>query len=144
MGIIGARGRVGDGHFARRFFLLFLFALLLPCLLSAQAIAVKEYGYTLDLPVGWEPFDASDPAKLSFSDPVYGAMLQVTVFSHEKGLSAEKMEGDLRKEIKAKGEGVSFIFSGRDSFLSDVTFTSGGKDLRGYPRRTAFWSALPP
>ena len=100
--------------------------------LDAQVILVKEHGYTIDLPVGWEPFDASDPDKLSFSDPVHGAMLQVTVFAHEKDMSAAAMEKDLRAEIGASGEGVSFIFSGRDSFLSDVTFTSAGKKLRGY------------
>jgi hypothetical protein len=132
MGDSGSQRRIGDGRFIRRISAAVLWFLLLPCLLDAQAIFVKEHGYTLDLPVGWEPFDASDPDKLSFSDPVYGAMLQVTVFGHEKDMSAEEMERDLRRQINAKGEGAPFIFSGRESFLSDVTFSSAGKDLRGY------------
>jgi hypothetical protein len=109
-----------------------LFTLCAPVPVSAQAILVKEHGYTLDLPVGWEPFDASNPDKLSFSDPVYGAMLQVTVFSHEKDMSAEEMDKDLRSQIKATGDGAPFLFSGRNAFLSDVTFSSAGKKLRGY------------
>jgi len=128
----GLNEHAANGRFVRRISAAVLWFLLLPIQLDAQAIFVKEHGYTLDLPVGWEPFDASDPDKLSFSDPVYGAMLQVTVFSHEKDMSAEEMERELRRQINAEGEGAPFVFSGRESFLSDVTFSSAGKDLRGY------------
>ncbi len=106
--------------------------LLLTLTLDAQAYRVKEHGYILDLPVGWEPFDVSDPDKLSFTDTAHGIMLQVTVFSHEEGMSAADMEKEIRGQIKAQGEGARFTFSGRDSFLSDVTFSSADKNLRGY------------
>jgi hypothetical protein len=132
MGISASHELIGNERRVRRISAAVLWLLLLPFQLSAQAIFVKEHGYTLDLPVGWEPFDASDPDKLSFSDPIHGAMLQVTVFSHEKDMSAGEMEKDLRGQINAQGEGAPFVFSGRESFLSDVTFSSAGKDLRGY------------
>ncbi len=132
MGIPGSHELASRRRFSRRISAAALWLLLLPVQPDAQAIFVKEHGYTLDLPVGWEPFDASDPNKLSFSDPVYGAMLQVTVFAHEADMSAEAMEKELRGQIGAEGEGAPFVFSGREAFLSDVTFTSAGKNLRGY------------
>jgi hypothetical protein len=120
------------GFRVRAFFISALCLLFLPVFPDAQAIFVKEHGYTIDLPVDWVPFDASNPDKLSFSDPVHGAMLQVTVFAHEEGMSAKDMDTKIRAQIKASVDGASFVFSGRDSFLSDATFTSAGKNLRGY------------
>ncbi len=111
---------------------LFLALLFLPCPARAEVLSVKEYGYSLDLPEGWIPFDASDMAKLSFTDPASGAMLQISIFAHERSITAQQMENDLRKQLKGEGSGTVFSFSGRDCYLSDVTFTSAGNPFRGF------------
>ncbi len=109
-----------------------LLLLLPPCLLRAEAISFKEYGYSIDLPEGWEPFDASDPAKLSFTDPASGAMLEIAVFSHERIMTVEEMDADVRGKLKAEGSPARFSFSGRDACLSEIRFTSDGHPMQGF------------
>ncbi len=109
-----------------------VFFLALSPVLRAEVIDVKEYGYSLDLPEGWEPFDASNAQKLSFMDPQAGAMLQVTVVAHERGMTAAEMEGAIEKQLKAAGEGEAFTFSGRDAYLAEVTFSNSAGAHEGY------------
>jgi hypothetical protein len=110
----------------------FLVLLLSPRALHAEAVQVKEYGYSLDLPEGWKPVDASDPAKLSFTDPSSGAMLEVAVFSHERLMSASDMEADIRKKLRAEGSPAVFSFSGREACRSEIAFASGGRPMQGF------------
>ena len=100
--------------------------------LRAGEILVREYGFSLDLPEGWQPLDASDPAKLSFADETHGAVLQVTRFAHDPSLTAERMCRDIASRLKAQGDGEAFGFSGRDAYLADYTFKAGGRSQRGY------------
>jgi hypothetical protein len=105
---------------------------LLPCILAAEPISVKEYGYAIDLPEGWVFRETSSPDKLSFEHRETGGLLQISMYGHEHAMSAEQMENALRAQLKAKGDGAAFSFSGRDSYLSDIEFLSSGRPFRGY------------
>jgi hypothetical protein len=98
----------------------------------AELYQVSQYGYSLDLPEGWKEKGAADAARLSFADPAGTAFLQVTVVEHEPAMTADQMEGELHRQMAAEGEGGSFTFSGRDAYLSEVVFSSGGRQLHGY------------
>jgi hypothetical protein len=106
--------------------------LVLPSLAGAAPVAIKEYGCSLDLPEGWEPRDASNPAKLSFADPTGGGLMQMYVYGHEAGLTAEQMGNTLGAQLKATGDGAVFVFSGRNSYLMDISFQSSGQPFQGY------------
>ncbi len=103
-----------------------------PAPARAEVFAVKEHGYSLDLPEGWTPVSAADPAKLSFGDPTGTAFLQVSVFPREPAMTADQMEGELHRKLGAEGDGGSFSFSGRDAYLSDVAFTNEGRPFKGF------------
>jgi hypothetical protein len=121
-----------------------LLLFLAPCFLTAEALSVQEYGYSLDLPDGfsaslpgrlpdgWVPSDALDPARLSFTDPASGSMLEISIVGYELPLKAGQMESRLHEELKADGAATSFSFSGRDACFSEVVFSSDGRGFHGF------------
>jgi hypothetical protein len=117
-------------------------AALLPFVLAAslfsapaargEYFAVAEHGYSVDLPEGWQPESAEDPAKLAFGDPTGTSFLQLTVVANEPQMSADEMEAEIHRQMDAEGQAGSFRYSGRDACLGEVAFTSGGKAFRGF------------
>jgi hypothetical protein len=109
-----------------------LWILLLPSLLFCETVFVKELGYRLDLPEGWQALDTSDPSKLSFSEPDRGAVLQVATFPADRSMGARAMADEVMRQMAAKGTPVEYSFSGKASCLSDISFGSRGKAYMGF------------
>lgn len=112
----------------------FLILTVLPS--SAEQIHIRAAGYYLDLPEGWKPVESynkdSDKWNLSFSNKSYTAFLNIIAFPKESFSKAKDMFNYVKDQLKASGDGASFLFSGEDSYLADLRFKSSGKDLRGY------------
>lgn len=111
---------------------LLLWILLLPSLLFSETILVKDHGYRLDLPEGWQELDAGDPSKLSFSEPDRGAVLQVASFPTERTMGAAVMAAEVMRQMAAKGSPVEYDYAGMASCFSAISFASRGKAYKGY------------
>jgi len=103
---------------------------------SAAQIQVQEAGYCIDLPEGWGPVESynrdSNNMNLSFSNKAYTAFLNIIAFSPDSFGKAKDMFNYVKTQLKASGEGASFLFSGENAFFAELRFKSSGKDHRGY------------
>jgi len=111
---------------------LLLLWILLPSILFCQTLAVKDLGCRLDLPEGWQALDTGDPAKLSFSEPARGAVLQVTAFPADSAMSARAMSAEVMRQLAAKGTPVEYSCSGHAACFSDISFASRSNPYKGY------------
>jgi len=91
-----------------------------------------EPGYYLDLPVGWTVVDESDPYRRAFGDPARTAVLQVLVYPSAAFEGVSAMYREFLVQLDARGEGVPFLYRGRDAFFADIRFATSRFDARGY------------
>jgi len=89
-------------------------------------------GCFLDLPVGWTTVDESDPSRRAFSDPTRTAVLQVCAYPSEAFHSTLELYQEHLTQLNAQGEGVPFLYRGRNAFLADMRFATSRFDARGY------------
>jgi len=111
------------------FLLIFLFTSVIA---GAEEFYIEEYDYFLDIPAGWQVYDVSDISRAAFANSSLTAVVQVISMAGESYQSADTMYEELRTEIGAEGDAAPFLFSGRDSVLSDLVFISSGDKMRGY------------
>ena len=88
--------------------LLLALPLLGPPRAGAEPLLLAPFGCSLDLPEGWVPVSGDDPSRLSFSNPLSGAMLQCGIFTHDPDLGAETLGKDFSKQLSAREKGASF------------------------------------
>lgn len=98
----------------------------------AAPVVHREHGYRLDLPIGWEPFDLTDPDHIAFLGPDGGAVLQVITLDGVAAESGDGLATLLIDDLGAEAEREPFVYQGRSAALSDVQFTTGEFDVRGY------------
>jgi len=89
-------------------------------------------GYFLDLPVGWTTVDGSDPCGRAFSNSTRTAVLRVSAYPSEAFDGAREMYQEYLTELDGQGEGVPFLYRGRDAFFADIRFATSRFDARGY------------
>lgn len=109
-----------------------LLALVVAPGIAAQPIVHRAHGYRLDLPVGWEPFDLSDPDHIAFLGPDGAAVLQVITLDGRTAGSGEELAQVLIEDIDSEAEQEPFRYQGRSASLADVRFQTAGFDVRGY------------
>jgi len=108
------------------------FLLALVAVAPAEPLAVRQLGYTLDLPEGWRMIDGPEGRAQSFADATETAILQVFSFPAGSFASSEEMAEVIGGKLGAKGEGAPYLYSGRDATLSEMFFAAGTIPARGY------------
>ena len=100
---------------------------------SAQAIFQNpEYGYSIDLPIGWQVVEADDPAFVGFTDPNRAAVLQVFVFPPERFAGATRIDAFFRQRLRVEGDREAYVFAGSDAVFADYRYETGAAAMRGY------------
>jgi len=102
--------------------------------LWAVAAVNPEFGYSVDLPVGWTQLENTDPNHIGFLSPNQDAMLQIMALdpqTSEDGVGiAARMIEELSATLLLPPE--PFIYQRRSSALADVRFMMDGAPVRGY------------
>ncbi len=113
---------------------LFLFIVITssPLKVISEEFSHESFGYFLDIPDGWGIIDSADLSKIAFADPTNTAVLQIFTFKRDSFASSVELYNHIKSQLKAQGEGDSFIFSVRDAVFSDLSFNTGKYDVRGY------------
>ncbi|TVR93249.1 MAG: hypothetical protein EA428_02435 [Spirochaetaceae bacterium] len=116
---------------------LVLFTLLLSSVLSvgelhARRLHNEQYGYYIDLPVGWNVIDAEDLSNVGFADPLSRAVVQVFAFERERFGSMPELVGYFRNRYDARGDESEFRYQGAAAVLADLSFAAGQHPARGY------------
>ena len=112
--------------------LLLLYFLFLPVILFGGEYLIQPYGYSVDTPDGWEVLDAENPSLISFSDSTRTTIFQIQSFPGITYSSAAAMYSEIKEQLSAEGDGAGFVYSGRDAVFSDLSFSTGSLDVRGY------------
>ena len=113
-------------------FLCVLFFLLLSSSVFGKEYLVQPYGYSFDIPDGWTVLDAEDPASIAFTDGTRTVIFQIQSFPGDSYGSAVGMYEEIKEQLSARGDGAPFEYSGRDAVFSDLSFTTGALNVRGY------------
>lgn len=113
-----------------------LAAILLTCILAARVDALAavnpEFGYSIDLPVGWVEADNSDPHHIGFLSPNADAMIQIIALDPATGATGLELAEFMLSQLGGEGESESFDYQARSAALTDVAFTTSGLDVQGY------------
>ncbi|MFW6261603.1 MAG: hypothetical protein ACOC6J_08485 [Spirochaetota bacterium] len=98
----------------------------------ALAAVNPEFGYSVDLPVGWVEADGSDPEHIGFLSPNSDAMIQIIALDPGTGSDGLEIARVMFDEVDGEGEPEAFEYQGREAALSELAFTTGGLDVQGY------------
>lgn len=113
--------------------LTFLFLLLfLSSPLFSDRIEVPSGNYEILIPVGWTVYDKSNLEQLSFVSDDQTAMLQISYFHGERFDNVEAMYNQLLSELSPQGDESLFPYLQWDAWMSDMLFTLGGEEYRGW------------
>jgi len=109
--------------------------LLLLCLIpwsaAGEAFVVDPYGYTLDLPIGWQPLETGAD-KATFSGPEECTYLQVKVFPGSQFSEASEISAWAAEKLGSSGDEIGFEYSGHDAVFRTLVFTTGEYAFEGY------------
>jgi len=99
---------------------LFLFLLVIPVFLSAEAMYSPTWEFFIDPPEGYEYIDGNDKDRFSFSGPG-DAMLDLVVYDGTYP-SIQDLVSDVNRRIGNNGEFDFFSYHGRQAVLIKLTF----------------------
>ncbi|MBN2444540.1 MAG: hypothetical protein JXJ04_24475 [Spirochaetales bacterium] len=120
----------------RNFLKYIVFMAYLCCFLYYPAftedVAVEGYDYSLDIPEGWELYDAEDLSRITFTDPTHSIILQTIVYPGDKYFKALEIFDTIKKQLKAEGEGARFLFNMKDSVIAELSFNTKTIATKGY------------
>ena len=105
-------------------------ALAVPATLRGEPMAIA--GYTVDLPAGWRLVDGAEGRLQSFADASDTAVLQVSSFAAGGFASSAEMAKVIGTKLGAAGDAASYLYSGRDATIFDMSFRAGSIPARGY------------
>ncbi len=99
--------------------------------LTAREFFLEEWGCYLDLPQGWEPVAVTDD-KATFTDTAQRGYLQVKVYSPDTWESAGAIFEGIGNQLKADGEGDTFLYQGMDSAFASYLFAVQDVPYKGF------------
>ena len=108
----------------------FLFFLIF--FINADEYKINEFGFFVDIPVGWKVVDASNPAIVSFSNQEGNAVFQIYTFDGKTFNDSAEISDFIKTKLNAAAEEANFTYSGRDSIIADLSFNAGQISVRGY------------
>jgi len=116
--------------------LIILFFIYIFCFFCYPAVSedvqVEGYEYRLDIPAGWELYDAEDLSRVSFTDPTHSVVLQVFVYPGDQFSKSSEIFETVKSQLKAEGDGENFLFNMKDSYLAELHFFAGKLEVKGY------------
>ncbi len=93
----------------------------------------KNFGYFLDLPVGWKIIDFKDPNLITFINENGSAVFNIFSYKGNQFNNSDEIFKYINNNIfKANGDMELFDFSGKDSIFSDLSFNMDSQKVRGY------------
>jgi hypothetical protein len=118
----------------------FVWCVLLLGLLGFQSVHVlfsrqtwnDSYGYYLDIPEGWEVFDAENLAQVSFTDPEGTGFFQITAYDAFRFSTVRDMADFVQDRLGAQGETAEFRYNNTEAVFADLEFQVGTYTARGY------------
>lgn len=107
--------------------------LLLPVAGAGAIAAVNPvFGYSVDLPVGWQQAENSDAYHIGFLSPNSDAMIQILALDPATGTDGSEIARYMMDQTQASGDLDEFRYLGASAALADISFTTGGLPVRGY------------
>ena len=110
-----------------------LFFLLLPSFLFSGVLNSPSWGFSLDLPEGYEYIEGDAKDRFSFGHP-NGAKFDLIVYYAPQGRQApyssvEEMAKDIHTRLNNKGEWDAFEYRQKKAILMEMLFTISGSGL---------------
>jgi hypothetical protein len=100
-------------------------AFLLVCLsVSGEPVVSPTWGFSIDLPEGFQLSGGDRKNRFSFFDAASGASVDLVAYPSGKYASPEALIEDAGKRLLAKTEASVFDYRGRKAALSRLTFTA--------------------
>ena len=112
--------------------IIFLFLFLLNSFVSADEYKINEFGFYIDIPVGWKIVDASNPAVISFSNKEGNTIFQIFTFDGSTFNNSSEISNFIKTKLNASTEEANFTYADRDSIIADISFNAGQIQVRGY------------
>ena len=101
--------------------------------LSAGQWLLGEGEASVFLPEGWLLYSREEKDRVSFCDPDQTIIFQVSRYRGDLFDSDETMMEEHLSALEAgERDSSRFVYQGRNCSLADVSFNSGGMDLRGW------------
>jgi hypothetical protein len=102
--------------------------------LSAIAAVNPEFGYSVDLPIGWTQLENTDPNHIGFMSPNQDAMVQIIAFDPDSATDGVGIAELMIEQLSAAAIDPPdpFRYQRRSASLTDVRFLMGESPARGY------------
>lgn len=100
---------------------------------AAQTVFLNpDYGYIVDIPVGWEILSGDRTDFISFTDEDHVAVFQIISFPGDRFVTSDEVERYIRESYGATGDRAPFRYLDRPAVFADYRFSTGAWDVRGY------------
>jgi hypothetical protein len=107
-------------------------ALVLSIAAAADPLASPTWGFSLDLPEGFELSGGDRKNRFSFYDAAAGASLDMVAYPAGRFASPEALLADAARRLLAEAEPAAFEYRGRKAAISRLAFTAPFGSAEGW------------
>lgn len=91
----------------------------------------SDWGFSIDLPEGFEPVGGDGKSKYSFASIDGAVMVDIVVYPGGRFTSAKAGADDAARALSGRGSFRQFQYEGKDAALGEMAFSPGGAAYRG-------------
>ncbi len=114
------------------FLLTFLFAaLLIPSFVQAKEYFLEDWQVYVDMPQGLDPLEVTT-TKATFGNEKENVFFQIKVYPADTYKTADDLFENVKKQLKAEGDGYKYNYNGSDSVFADISFNTDLASYRAY------------
>jgi hypothetical protein len=105
--------------------------LIVPHFAAAEALHSPTWGFSLDVPEGYELSGGDGKNRFSFSSQI-GAMFDIIVYDSKTYASLTETAEGVQQQLRSLGEISYFDYHGKDAALLEMSVDDPQNDLRGW------------
>jgi hypothetical protein len=130
-----------------RIVLSIILILMIPGFAATEALYSPTWGFTVDIPEGYEFTGGDGKARFSFSSPL-GAVFDIVVYDSERYASLQESAESVKQQLHSSGEIIYFDYHGKEAALLEMIIDDPQNPLAGWcfigelPEKAAYLTAL--
>ncbi|MDR2901290.1 MAG: hypothetical protein LBV20_07220 [Treponema sp.] len=117
--------------FLRRAVLSILLILMIPAFTGAEALYSPTWGFSLDLPEGYEFSGGDGENRFSFASSI-GAHFDVAVYDSQKYSSVQESAESVKRQLRSSGDITYFDYNGKEAALLELLINDPQNPLVGW------------
>ncbi len=112
--------------------------MMIPGFAAAEALYSPTWGFTVDIPEGYEFTNGDGKNRFSFSSSI-GALFDIVVYDSETYMSVEETAESVKQQLRSSGDISYFEYHGKKAALMEMILDDPQNPLSGW----AFFVELP-